>query len=95
LDEGKFSFPLVYAWNSDSDNLQLREIFQRRRDMGGLSEPHKLIILDHLRRSGSLEYTRGTLERLQSEIDSDVSRLEAETGRKNWIMRLLLQKLRV
>jgi len=95
LDEGKYSFCLIHCLNSDSEHLQLREVLQRRREMGCLSKELKLLVLEQLKSSGSMEYTCRTLRRLQTQIEAEVRRLEVVTGRKNWVLRLLLQKLTI
>ncbi|KAJ5301085.1 uncharacterized protein N7443_006087, partial [Penicillium atrosanguineum] len=68
LDEGKFSFPLVHAWNSQPPDLILRGILQERKASGSLSVPHKKIVLDRLRHAGSMEHTLKTLKGLESDI---------------------------
>jgi hypothetical protein len=40
-------------------------------------------------------YTRETLARLQRQINDGVKRVEDATGRENWILRALLQRLEV
>ncbi|KAF2202999.1 geranylgeranyl pyrophosphate synthase [Delitschia confertaspora ATCC 74209] len=95
LDEGKFSFPLIHCLSSNPDNQQLREILQRRRDQGYLSREHKFLVLEDLEWSGSLEYSLETLKRLQVQIENDIDKLDAETGRESWVMKALVQKLSV
>ncbi|KAJ6104679.1 isoprenoid synthase domain-containing protein [Penicillium sp. IBT 18751x] len=95
LDEGKFSFPLIHAWNSEPPDLILRGILQERKLSGSLSVPHKKIVLDRLRRAGSMDHTLKTLERLKSEIYGAQSRIEKQAGSENWVMRLLIHRLMV
>ncbi|KAI1818647.1 isoprenoid synthase domain-containing protein [Poronia punctata] len=95
LDEGKISFPLIHLLNNHNNNDIVREIFQQRRDRGCLSRPHKDIVLERMRDGGSLEYTRQTLKRLETQIELDVGKLEGEMGRENWLFRLLIHKLRI
>ncbi|KAL2021599.1 hypothetical protein VTK56DRAFT_6952 [Thermocarpiscus australiensis] len=95
LDEGKMSFPLVHYLNTQADSLQLREIMQRRKEEGRLTVPLKRLALQLLKDSGSTEYTRDALKRLEGQIDRVIERLEASTGRKNWVLRLCMQKLSV
>ncbi|USP73611.1 fusicoccadiene synthase [Curvularia clavata] len=95
LDEGKFSFPLVHALTSCPDDSQLRELLQRRRDVGYLSDEEKRLVLEQLKLAGSMEYTLETLKKLQGETYAGVEKMERETGRENWILRALLQRLEV
>jgi len=95
LDEGKLSFPLIHCLNSNSTNSQVREILQSRKDAGNLSKESKLLVLHELERSGSMNYTSAKLEHLQEQIKTITARAEEETDRKNWVLRLFLQKLSI
>jgi geranylgeranyl pyrophosphate synthase len=97
LDEGKMSFPLIHALNGYEHSSLLHELLQRRRDGGGgrLSDEQKWWVLEQLDRAGSMVYTRDTLKRLQRQINDGVKRIEDATGRENWILRALLQRLEV
>ncbi|RYN20222.1 Fusicoccadiene synthase [Alternaria tenuissima] len=95
LDEGKMSFPLVHALKSCEDNAELYELLRQRRDIGYLSDEQKKLVLGQLDRAGSMTYTRDTLRRLQGEIHAGLKRVEDVTGRENWILRALLQRLEV
>ncbi|GAB1315557.1 geranylgeranyl pyrophosphate synthetase [Madurella fahalii] len=95
LDEGKLSFPLVYYLNNVEDTLCLREIIQQRREDKGLNIHLKKLVLQQLKESASLEYTEKTLKQLEVRIDDIIARLERITGRKNWVLRLCMEKLKV
>ncbi|KAJ5202050.1 uncharacterized protein N7498_006713 [Penicillium cinerascens] len=95
LDEGKFSFPLVHAWNCQPPDLILRGILQERKASGFLSVPHKKIILDRLRKAGSMDHTLKTLKKLESEINRTQANIENQAGCENWVMRLLIYRLMV
>ncbi|EDU48658.1 geranylgeranyl pyrophosphate synthetase [Pyrenophora tritici-repentis Pt-1C-BFP] len=96
LDEGKFSFPLLHALSVQPGSKKLLyELIQRRRDAGCLSYEQKLLVLEQLDCAGSMTYTRETLKRLQGEVHKDVKKIEDMTGKENWILRALLQKLKI
>ncbi|GFF26184.1 fusicoccadiene synthase [Aspergillus lentulus] len=95
LDEGKFSFPLIHALFSRPKNLQLRGILQQSRISGGLDISLKECALHHIREAGSMEYTEKTLSVLMDRIDDSLRSLERQNGRLNWILRLLLHRLKV
>lgn len=79
------------------DALPVREVLEQRRETGtgGLGESQKKLVLEHLKASKTLEYTRETLKMLEARIDSSVTRLEHMTGWENWVLRLCMQKLSV
>jgi hypothetical protein len=89
------SFPLVHALNNCEDNAELYQLLRQRRDIGYLSDEQKKLVLGQLDRAGSMTYTRDTLRRQQGEIHAGLKRVEDVTGRENWILRALLQRLEV
>lgn len=98
LDEGKLSFPLVHYLNTEqnaSNSQQVREVLQERQQKGSLSMPLKLLTLQRLKSSNSLEYTKDTLKRLERGVDGTIEELERLTGRKNWVLRMCMAKLSV
>lgn len=95
LDEGKYSFPLIHALNVQPNDFLLRELLQRRRNVGSLTDEQKRLVLKQLEHAGSMAYTQETLKRLQGQIYAGVEKLEKTLARENWILRLLLQKLEV
>ncbi|KAK5938994.1 hypothetical protein PMZ80_008301 [Knufia obscura] len=95
LDEGKFSFPLVHALRSGKQNMQLHALLQSRRENSGLSKEAKMLVLKELDTSGSMDYTKQRLCDMQKQIEKETGRLERQAGSENWIMRLLLHKLKV
>ncbi|KAJ5586656.1 isoprenoid synthase domain-containing protein [Penicillium hetheringtonii] len=95
LDEGKFSFPIVHAWQSDRQDFLLRGIMRTGRSLDSLSIPHKKTILAQLDRHGSMRYTLRVLRELEKIIRTELNRIEQDTKCENWVMRLLIQKLAV
>lgn len=97
LDEGKYSFPLIQALNAEAtrESFQLEALLHSRRENGGLSREAKELVLQHLREAGSMEYTRRLLEDFRRQIDEELAKLERMMGEENWILRLLMSKLKV
>ncbi|KAL4938163.1 hypothetical protein BDV06DRAFT_215327 [Aspergillus oleicola] len=94
LDECKFSYPLIHALTSQPKNVQLRGILQQSRSAGGLDVPLKETVLSHIRRAGSMQYTEAKLGELMDKITDSVVSLEGETGSPNWVVRLLIHRLK-
>ncbi|KAL2851125.1 isoprenoid synthase domain-containing protein [Aspergillus pseudoustus] len=101
LDEGKYSFPLVHALTSQSkmETVQLCGILQESRTALARGEkldvPMKETFLQHLRQAGSMAYTEEKMRELVEIITDTVVALESETGCSNWVVRLLIQRLRI
>jgi ophiobolin F synthase len=96
LDEGKFSYPVIQALAAqDGADSALRNLYAiRARGGGKLSAEMKLLVLDEMRECGALDKTEEAIKGLQVEIDSQVSKVEGLFGQENWVLRLLLHKLR-
>ncbi|KAL3474415.1 isoprenoid synthase domain-containing protein [Aspergillus californicus] len=94
LDEGKFSFPLIHTLTSQPKNVQLRGILQQSKSSGGLDIPLKENVLQHLRQAGSIEYTEEKMRGLMEKITDSVVSLETESGCTNWVVRLLIHRLK-
>jgi ophiobolin F synthase len=95
LDEGKFSLPLIHALHHTPYTMELRGILQRRRVVGSLTLEQKQIVLEHMKKAGSLDYTRGILQTLHDATEAEITRLEGTFGKPNYELRLLLDVLRV
>lgn len=95
LDEGKYSLPLIHALNTEPSNIILRSILQERRIAGKLTFELKQNILAHMKRTKSLEYTKGVLEDLFTELENEIEKIEKSCGTENYIIRLVLERLKV
>lgn len=95
MDEGKYSLPLIHALNTEPSNIILRSILQERRIAGKLTFELKQNILAHMKRTKSLEYTKGVLEDLFTELENEIEKIEKSCGTENYIIRLVLERLKV
>ncbi|KAG7289912.1 hypothetical protein NEMBOFW57_006289 [Staphylotrichum longicolle] len=102
LDEGKYSLPLIHALGrcetygptttNDGKNTVLRNLLSQRHVAGKMSLEQKKLFLEHLRKQGSLEYTRHALDALQVELKC----LAAQMGMlENDMLKGLLEALKV
>ncbi|KAF3909844.1 Dimethylallyltranstransferase [Orbilia brochopaga] len=95
LDEGKYSFMLIHALNNTKDK-QLSSLLQQRSRQGSLTLEQKAIVMKHLERTKSMEFTLGVLNELQVAIDQDLEKVEARTNLdQNWVIRAIMARLRV
>ncbi|PLB50378.1 geranylgeranyl pyrophosphate synthase [Aspergillus steynii IBT 23096] len=92
LDEGKFSFPLIHTLNTQP-NPQIEEILHEGRVRGGLSKPMKLLVLEQIRKAGSMEYSEKRLSELVEQVREEIEHAEDVAGCTNWALRLVLYKL--
>ncbi|KAL8792027.1 MAG: hypothetical protein Q9195_005368 [Heterodermia aff. obscurata] len=95
LEEGKFSLPLIHTLQNSNNKIQLLSILQERRAAGGLSFELKKVVLEHMSQTKSLEYTKACLNTLHDEINWELQVVEKEFSAENYILKLLLEKLRV
>lgn len=99
LDEGKFSYPIVYCMdNLPKFRSHLLGIFRQRPTvLGGCTDPLprevKIYVLDCLKESGALGATKEYAIRLEDELEAEIGHLEALTGETNPMLRLLLVRL--
>ncbi|GAB7325549.1 hypothetical protein MBLNU13_g09550t2 [Cladosporium sp. NU13] len=95
LDEGKFSLPLIHMLNHTERKDQAWSILQERRRVGSMPFETKKLILEIMEECGSLEYTREILRRSEQLVDKEIGRLEQLMESPNFVMRLLVEKLRL
>ncbi|THC95565.1 hypothetical protein EYZ11_004937 [Aspergillus tanneri] len=93
FDEGKISFSVIHALQEGDPELE--SIFEQRKRSGHFTYEVKQWILDKLRQKGSLEYTLSVVRELYGALWRELEDLEGVTGRKNWMLRMLLQRLKV
>ncbi|EAQ85668.1 hypothetical protein CHGG_06921 [Chaetomium globosum CBS 148.51] len=83
LDEGKYSLPIIHALsrcgNSKSSDIKskanshvaiLQNLLSQRQIAGKMTLDQKNLFLEHLKQTGSLEYTRQAMGALQLELKS-------------------------
>ena len=95
LDEGKFSLPLLRLLSTRPNNIQLQSILMQRRCQGKLTLEMKKYILEQMKNEGCLDYTRDVLKRLDDEVERVTKQIGDEMGTTNWIMLLVLERLRL
>ncbi|KRX57964.1 Squamous cell carcinoma antigen recognized by T-cells 3 [Trichinella sp. T9] len=75
LTEGKFSFPIIHALQSNPENDQILKILRQRTNSVELKK-HCINILSNL---GSLNYTKQRLNELSNKILSDIEKFGGNT----------------
>ena len=94
LDEGKLSYPMVYALTKSTANTSvLRSVMATRARNGSLSREMKLVVLNQLKACGSFDATKEMLAMLHKEVEDLIGMVESTTGCKNWVLRLIIRKL--
>jgi hypothetical protein len=73
--------------------MVLRNMLTQRRMAGKSTIEHKKLILEHMERTKSLEYTAVALKRLYEEIEREIGILEEASRIVNPPIRLLLNML--
>lgn len=95
LDEGKFSLPLIHCLNSGCDYLLLSNALQRRRTVGSMTAEAKKLVLGALEKAQSIAYTRTVLAEIYERIQTEIADVERHFGKENFLLRVLLERLRV
>ncbi|TAQ90468.1 hypothetical protein B7494_g1208 [Chlorociboria aeruginascens] len=94
LDEGKFSLPLIHCLSTTPNSSEITGILQHKPPEG-LSMELKAFILEHMKETGSLEYTRGLLKDMECELREALKGIEENFGVENEVLGGLLGRLRV
>lgn len=79
LTEGKFSFPIIHAIQSNPESTFLYDILKQRTE----DEAVKMDALSYLEKCGSFSYTRNVLRRLTEETLTLVDEVDAGRGRSH------------
>jgi ophiobolin F synthase len=97
LDQGSFTLPITHAlkFQEERGSTELLSIFQSRKQTNSMSSDMKSLVLKRMEEAGSLEYTKGILDKLYKELKQELSAVEERAGGKNWILRLILHRLKV
>ncbi|KAK6496867.1 hypothetical protein TWF481_001849 [Arthrobotrys musiformis] len=102
LDEGKYSFMLIHALNTNQkQNHQLQSLIQTRSQKGVLSKEQKDLVMKIMGKSKSMEYTAMVLEDLRIEIEVKLEYIENQLVQrgfkedKNWMIRAIMARLRL
>ncbi|KAL1796230.1 hypothetical protein ACET3X_004770 [Alternaria dauci] len=101
LDEGKFSYPVVYCLeNYPEYRGHFLGVFRQRPtvatvDAHPLSRESKQHLTACLKKSGAFEKTIACLTDMERDLETEMDRLEQQTGEANPMLRLCLAKLSV
>ncbi|CAF9915918.1 MAG: hypothetical protein GOMPHAMPRED_000894 [Gomphillus americanus] len=95
LDEGKYSLPLIHLIASMPSNYLLRNILTQRRVNEQQRVEHKLTILNMMKESGSLDFTKEVIKSLRDIVQAEIQELEEKTGTKNFELKMIMEKLKV
>ncbi|RAQ98962.1 terpenoid synthase [Stemphylium lycopersici] len=101
LDEGKFSYPVVYCLeNFPEYRGHFLGVFRQRPtvatvDARPLSRESKLHLTSCLKKSGAFDKTMACLMGMEHDLKVEIDRLERQTGEANPMLRLCLAKLSV
>lgn len=97
IDEGKYSLLLIHALNTSPHRLRLQNILQQRFLQGKrkMSLEMKRVVLDIMQAADSFNFVRQQLASVAADIDTAISEIEQSTGCRNYMLRLLFERLKV
>ncbi|KFZ21954.1 hypothetical protein V502_02902 [Pseudogymnoascus sp. VKM F-4520 (FW-2644)] len=94
LDEGKLSYPVVLACNSDPTARSIiLGIFRRNGNGIPLRQSVKLQILELIQKTGALDKTWQLVQKLEKEVEDTLLALETVLGEPNPSLRLITKLL--
>jgi geranylgeranyl pyrophosphate synthase len=95
LDEGKYSLPLIHALKQTKTGRQVKELLSQRHLQGRLTGSQKQLLLRLIQEAGSLDFTLKILQSIGHDLQAEIERLEAQFGKANYELRLILEMLKV
>ncbi|KAI1258586.1 isoprenoid synthase domain-containing protein [Xylariaceae sp. FL1019] len=97
LDEGKFSLPLIHAIKHapEAECTILQHVLSQRHVSSAMPLASKHLVLDILKMTRSLDYTKTILDNLYRDIDWELSHVEGVYGAENRILRGLFGLLKI
>ncbi|KAL4935889.1 hypothetical protein BDV06DRAFT_228397 [Aspergillus oleicola] len=94
LEEGKFSLPLIHLLQTMPNNYVLKNVWTQRRVTSTATHAQKEMILELMKKAGSLNFTLDTLGVLYDDMEKSIDKLERKFGAENFQLRLILELLR-
>lgn len=67
----------------------------QRRAQGCATDCHKELVIELLNQTGSLDFTAQALQELKSNLEEEICRVEAITGRGNPEVRKIINALKI
>lgn len=101
LDEGKFSFPIVYCLENHPEYRgHILGVFRQRPTVASssaspLSKESKEHLIGCLEKSGAFEKTLDCLREVEMELEAEIGRVEQQTKETNPMLRLCVARLSV
>ncbi|KAL4952492.1 isoprenoid synthase domain-containing protein [Aspergillus filifer] len=93
LDEGKISLPLIYTLSNPKSEVSIIKGILQNRSKDGLPVPVKKYILEQMEKAGALEATLALAKEMQSNLMSELHKLEDAFGSKNPLVEMILRRL--
>ena len=84
LTEGKFSFPIIHAVNSNPEDTQLLNILRQRTEDTDV----KRYAVAYMENVGSIAYTREILKELRKQVENEIASLGGHSNLINLITKL-------
>ncbi|KAJ5041497.1 uncharacterized protein L3040_005082 [Drepanopeziza brunnea f. sp. 'multigermtubi'] len=98
LDQGTFTLPVIHALEKQAaghGSGDLRSLFQSRSHHGRMSPEMKTLVRRRLEEEGSLRFTKEVLDELHGQLQCELGGIEARTGQENWLLRLMMHRLKI
>lgn len=93
LDEGKYTLPLIHLLLTGEDRHLTQNILSSRHIIGKMDQGSKLLLLEQMSKSHSMEYAASVLHTVHNEIARELKLLDQLFGTDNRKMAFLLEML--
>lgn len=82
-------------FQDERGSTELRSILGARKHTNSMPPDVKKFVIKRLEEAGSLKYTKEMLDELYKELKQELGIVEESTKTKNWILRLILYRLKI
>jgi streptomycin 6-kinase len=85
LDQGSFTLPIIHVleYQQERRSTELLSIFQNQICARALSMDTKKLLLKRMHETGSLQFSKKTLENVQADLLQKMINVEEMVGEKN------------
>ena len=85
---------LIHCLEHTQHSAELNGILQKRATKGSMPLEDKKVVIEYMKATESFQYALDTLSDLEYKIFERIAYLEKDFGRKNYLLRYLVERLK-